>query len=345
MSYILVDTANTFFRARHVTRGDTSDKVGMSLHVVLNSVRKAWRDFDGKHVIFCLEGRSWRKDHYEPYKRNRSDARAVATPREQEEDRVFWETFDNFKDFIAEKTNCTVLQHDQLEADDLIAGWIASHPNDEHVIISTDGDFAQLIAPNVKQYNGVTGITITHEGFFDDKGKRVVDKKTKEVKPAPDPEWLLFEKCMRGDTSDNVFSAFPGVREKGTKNKVGLREAFADRHSKGWAWNNLMLQRWVDHEGTEHRVLEDYTRNKLLCDLTAQPDDIKLIIKETINQSIGLNKNISQVGIRLLKFCASYDLVKVSEQAQSYSEPLNARYINEHDRKSIGTQQSLDLGR
>jgi hypothetical protein len=169
-------------------------------------------------------------------------------------------------------------------------------------------------------------ITTTHEGYFDEKGKPVVDKKTKELKPAPDPEWLLFEKCMRGDTSDNIFSAYPGVRTKGTKNKVGLQEAFADRNSKGWSWNNLMLQKWVDHEGIEHRVLDDYNRNKLLCDLTAQPDDIKLLIKETIDAAIAEEKMISQVGVRLLKFCTSFDLVKVSEQVTSYAEPLNARY-------------------
>lgn len=325
-TYILVDTANTFFRARHVVRGGLEDKVGMSIHTVLGSVRKAWRDFNGSHVIFCLEGRSWRKDIYEPYKRQRSEARAAQSPKEQEEDRVFWETFDEFKSFIQEKTNCTVLQNPQLEADDLIAGWIQSHPEDQHVIISTDGDFAQLIAPNVKQYNGVMQITTTHEGYFDEKGRPVIDKKTKEAKPAPDPEWLLFEKCMRGDTSDNIFSAYPGVREKGTKNKVGLREAFADRKSKGWAWNNLMLQRWTDHEGVEHRVLDDYFRNVKLCDLSAQPDDIRSIINETINTATTANKNVPQVGIRLLKFCAEYDLQKISEQVQSYAEPLNARY-------------------
>ena len=92
------------------------------------------------------------------------------------------------------------------------------------------------------------------------------------------------------------------------------------------SWNNLMLQRWVDHEGKEHRVLEDYERNRLLCDLTQQPEEIKQIIKDTIDQHIGLNKDITQVGIRLLKFCASYDLNKIAEQAQSYSEPLNAKY-------------------
>jgi 5'-3' exonuclease len=325
-TFIHVDTANTFFRARHVVRGSLEDKVGMSIQTVLSSVRKAWREFKGTHVIFYLEGRSWRKDHYAPYKRQRTEARAAQSPREQEEDRVFWETFDQFKDFVITKTNCTVLRHPQLEADDLIAGFIKSHPDDTHVIISTDGDFAQLIAPNVKQYNGVMQITTTHEGYFDEKGKRIIDKKTKELKPAPDPEWLLFEKCMRGDTSDNIFSAYPGVRTKGTKNKVGLQEAFADRNSKGWSWNNLMLQKWVDHEGVEHRVLDDYNRNKLLCDLTAQPDEIKLLIKETIDTAIAEEKLVSQVGVRLLKFCTSFDLVKVSEQVTSYAEPLNARY-------------------
>jgi len=326
-TYILVDTANTFFRARHVIRGDLHDKIGMSIHTVLSSVRKAWRDFKGDHVVFCLEGRSWRKDFYAPYKAQRAEGRAAMNPQEQEEEKVFWETFDQFKDFITNKTNATVLQNPQLEADDLIAGFIQAHPDDNHVIISTDGDFAQLIAPNVRQYNGVMEITTTHEGYFDAKGKRVIDKKTKAEKPAPDPAWLLFEKCMRGDTSDNVFSAYPGVREKGTKNKVGLREAFSDKESKGYSWNNLMLQRWVDHNGVEHRVLDDYKRNVTLCDLSAQPDNIKTVITETITAATTADKNISQVGIRLLKFCAEYDLQKVSEQVTSFAEPLNARYV------------------
>jgi 5'-3' exonuclease len=220
-TYILVDTLNTFFRARHVVRGDIDTKVGMAIHITLNSIKKAWTDFNADHVVFCLEGRSWRKDFYEPYKRNRKETRDAMSPTEAEEDAVFFEIFDEFKNFVSEKTNCTVIQNPVLEADDLIAGWVQNHPNDNHIIISTDGDFAQLIAPNVKQYNGVSNTTITHEGYFDDKGKPVIDKKTKEPKGAPDPAFMLFEKCMRGDTSDNVFSAYPGVRKKGTKNKVG----------------------------------------------------------------------------------------------------------------------------
>jgi 5'-3' exonuclease len=328
MTYILVDTANTFFRARHAIRGDADIKLGMALHITFNSIKKAWQDFSGKHVVFCLEGRSWRKDYYTPYKANRAETRAAMTQKEAEEDALFWETFDTFKNFIHEKTNCTVLQNPKLEADDLIAGFIQTHPNDHHVIISTDSDFHQLIAPNVKQYNGVADTLTTHEGIFDKKGKRIIDKKTKSELPAPNPSWILFEKCMRGDTSDNVFSAFPGVRTKGTKNKVGLLEAFEDKDKKGYSWNNLMLQRWVDHNGVEHRVLDDYERNRRLIDLAHQPDDIKQLITDTIFSNLKENKNISQVGIRLLKFCQLYDMKKIMDNIQNYAEPFQAKYPN-----------------
>jgi len=322
MTYILVDTANTFFRSRHAINGNADIKLGMAFHITLNSIKKAWTDFDGSHLVFCLEGRSWRKDYYAPYKRNRSEARAAASEREQEEDKIFWEAFDTFKDFIAEKTNATVLQNPQLEADDLIAGFIQSHPHDDHVIISTDSDFIQLIAPNVRQYNGITETTYTHEGIFDKKGKRVIDKKTNVEKDLIDPEWVLFEKCMRGDPTDNVFSAYPKVR----KNK--LLEAFNDRNRRGFAWNNLMLQRWVDHNGEEHRVLDDYERNRRLIDLTHQPEDIKQIINETISNK-SQPKNISQVGIRLMKFCNLYDLKKITENIQQYADAFQANYPTE----------------
>ena len=324
MSFILVDTANTFFRARHVVQGSSDIKLGMAFHITFNSIKKAWQDFEGKHVVFCLEGRSWRKDFYEPYKRNRAEARAALTEREQEEDKLFWEAFDEFKTFITEKTNVTVLQHPNLEADDLIAGFIQTHPNEKHVIISTDSDYYQLINENVSQYNGVQEHHITHEGIFDHKGKVVVDKKTGLPKVV-NPEWMLFEKCMRGDTSDNVFSAYPGVRVKGSKNKVGLMEAFEDRTSRGYAWNNLMLQRWVDHNGTEHRVLEDYERNRRLIDLSHQPDAIKEHIQTTIEAGC-VPKDVTQVGIRMLKFCNAWDMKKMADNIQQYADPFQAKY-------------------
>ena len=325
MAHILVDTANTFFRARHVIRGDTSEKIGMAIHITMNSIKKAWQDFDGSHLVICLEGRSWRKDHYAPYKRNRKEALQALTPQEKEENEVFWECYDDFTNFLKTKTNATVLQNPRVEADDLIARWIDKHPDNKHVILSTDKDLNQLVKENVKQYNGITETTITHDGWFDAKGNPVIDKKTKAPKGAPNIEWIIFEKSMRGDPSDNIFSAYPGVRTKGTKNKIGLTEAFSDRQAKGYVWNNLMLSKWVDPDGKEHRVLDDYERNKLLVDLHAQPEAIVEELDQTISQAKSENKNITQVGIRFMKFCAKYDLNKISEQAQLYVEPFNAR--------------------
>jgi len=142
---------------------------------------------------------------------------------------------------------------------------------------------------------------------------------------SPKPPCVLFEKCMRGDSSENVFSPYPGVRVKGTKNKTGLTEAFEDKGKKGWAWNNVMLQRWVDHEGIEHKVLDDYNRNVTLVDLTAQPAEIKELIVETINTN-AVPKDVTQVGIRLLKFCQLYDMKRMMDSIESFAHPFQARY-------------------
>jgi 5'-3' exonuclease len=327
MKYLLIDTANMFFRARHAAfrATDPDEKVGYALHITLSAVNKVYKKFNADHVVFALEGRSWRKDFYKPYKANRAETRAAMSATEQEEDKLFWESFDELTKYLSERTNCSVIRHANAEADDVIARWIALHPSDEHTIISSDTDFVQLLAENVQQYNGITDELLTVEGIFDAKGKRVVDKKTKEPKVIPNPEWLLFEKCMRGDSSDNVFSAYPGVRTKGTKNKVGLTEAFEDKDKKGYAWNNLMLQRWTDHNGEEHRVLDDYERNRELIDLTAQPAAIKDAVDTAIQQQIS-HKDVGQVGIRFMKFCGKFNLIKISESAEQYSQWLNQTY-------------------
>ena len=335
MRYLLIDTSNMFFRARHQAHraSDTWTKLGFALHLTIMSANKVARRFQADHVIFALEGRSWRKDFYEPYKKNRAVARGKMTETESEEDRLFWETYDELTKYLSTKTNCSVIRHPEAEADDVIARWIALHPQDNHTIISSDTDFVQLVSTNVQQYNGITDELITLEGIFDAKGNPIIDKKTKQPKTCEDPAWLLFEKCMRGDTSDNVFSAYPGVREKGTKNKVGLRDAFADREKKGYSWNNMMLQRWSDHNGEEHRVLDDYERNCTLIDLTAQPDEVKHKVDTAIREQIS-HRDVGQVGSHFLKFCGKYDLTKLSENAESVGRWMNETYKGVLDDRS-----------
>jgi 5'-3' exonuclease len=327
MRYVLIDTANMFFRARHgaFRAADAWEKIGFALHITLMAVNKMARRFEADHVVFALEGRSWRKDFYAPYKRNRAVARAALTETEAEEDKMFWETYDELTKYLSTRTNCSVIRHATAEADDVIARWIALHPEDQHTIVSSDTDFVQLVAANVQQYNGISDELITLEGTYDAKGNAVVDKKTKQPKATPDPAWLLFEKCMRGDSSDNVFSAYPGVRERGTKNKVGLREAYADRDRRGYNWNNMMLQRWTDPEGVEHRVLDDYERNRVLIDLTAQPDEVKAVVDAAIREQVS-HRDVGQVGVRFMQFCGKYELNRCSESAEQFGRWMNLTY-------------------
>ena len=328
MKYALIDTANTFFRARHIASRNTEtwEKVGMALHLTLSSVNQAVKRFGIDHVVFCLEGRSWRKDYYKPYKANRKLDESAMTESEIEENKMFWETYEMFTNYLREKTNTSVLRHPIGEADDMIARFIALHPDDEHVIISSDTDYVQLINERVTQYNGVSNQYITLEGYHDEKGRLIVDKKTKEPKLLGDPQFLLFEKCMRGDSTDNVFSAYPGVRTKGSKNKIGLIEAYADRHKQGFNWNNMMLQRWSDHDGVEHRVRDDYERNRVLIDLTAQPDEFKVLFDETIKNDVRTT-TVPQVGVHFMRFCGKYELNKISEQSDTFAKWLNSPYI------------------
>ena len=326
MKYALIDTANTFFRARHIASRNSTveEKIAMALHLTLASTNQIVKRFKIDHVAFCLEGHSFRKNLYAPYKRNRVVDTMSQTEAEVEENTMFWQTYETFIQFLKEKTNVSVLRDPNAEADDLIARFIHLHPEDEHFIISTDTDYDQLITDRVVRYNGVGNELVTLNGYLKENGKPVLDKE-KKPKLLGDPQYLLWKKCMRGDTSDNIFSAFPGVREKGSKNTVGLIEAYADRTKQGYAWNNMMLQHWQDHNGVEHRVRDDYERNRKLIDLTAQPDDVKLSVDTNIREGVR-RTTTPQVGIHLMKFCGKYELNKIADNADTYARWLNSPY-------------------
>ena len=37
-------------------------------------------------------------------------------------------------------------------------------------------------------------------------------------------------------------------------------------------------------------------------------------------------KEVTQVGMRLMKFCAKWDMQRIADQAATFAEPLQARY-------------------
>jgi len=334
-TFLIIDTSNMMYRARHASNsGDIWDTIGVTIHIMLNSIRKSWIKSQATHVVFCLEGKSWRRAIYEPYKANRDALKAAKTPDELEEDKLFYEGVNGFIDFITNQTNCTVLQNELCEADDLIARFVQKHPTDDHVIISGDTDFIQLLASNVTIYDGVKEIILKQDGIYNERDKRLhfnvksntkikvgfpVKKNEEEIYDNEWIEWALFLKFVRGDPGDNVFSAYPRANIK------KIRAAFDDRHDKGYNWNNFMLHRWTDHKNKDHRVKACYERNKELIDLTMQPIEIKMIMDEVIDEAT-LPRGKTKIGLRLLKYAGINELVRISDNPDNYVKFLSAKY-------------------
>jgi hypothetical protein len=338
--YIIVDTANLFYRCRHAVQGDAYSKAGLALHAVFRSIRKLWREYKADHVVFCLEGHSWRYEVYPKYKSARKVQRQLANLKaaDQEEDQVFRETFEELIKFLREKTNATVLHSDGVEGDDWVARFIQIHPDDDHLLVSGDTDFIQMLAPNVKIYDGVRELLITTEGIYDKAGQMIEfglknDGKLRVGKPlkknelfSVEQDWwkkALFFKCMRGDSGDSIFSAYPKVRA--TK----LEAAWEDRNDLGYNWNNLMLQEWHDEDDDGNpktvRVLDAYNFNRMLIDLTEQPHEIKGLMDEVIVEAVQTPRK-QGVGIHFLRFCERNGLVNLSKESADHAEYLNAPY-------------------
>ncbi len=322
--YLLVDTQNCFHRAINVASrsSDIWTKVGLALHITLSGLKKMSDLHNADHVVFCAEGRSWRKEIDAYYKQNRTDKANSRTEDEKEESAIMFEMINDFIDFVDEKTNATLLRSSKCEADDYIARWIQTHPEDQHIILSTDTDFQQLLSHNVRQYNPVQEQMYTIKGIFDLKGELCTDKKGNAL-AIPDPEFILFEKCIRGDKSDNVFSAYPGVTMKSTKKRVGILEAYEDRHAKGYAWNSFMNTNWTHHSGKEVTVREMYEHNKLLVDLTQQPQEIIDLMDSVIASRS--EKSVPMVGVHFLRFAAKYELVHIQNSPESYVRLFNKK--------------------
>ena len=175
-TYILTDGHNLFHRQIRMTNPSLGidNMIGMALHLILNSMKKEYNKWNGTHTVFFLEGRSWRKDIYPEYKANRAVIFSQQTEKEQEDHQILVESFNDFVEYLNNKTNVTVLRNPKAEADDMIAMWVESHPNDKHILISSDSDFFQLLChPNVTIYDPVKDILIKQDGIFDDNGNRL----------------------------------------------------------------------------------------------------------------------------------------------------------------------------
>jgi 5'-3' exonuclease len=329
-TFLIVDAMNVLFRAKFATNEKDPQMIaGLTLHIMFKILMRSSNLLGVDHIVFCFEGKSWRHKVYPPYKAHRKIERLKMTDEEIEAEENMFKMFDDFQTFLT-TTNVTVLQHPEAEADDLICRFIATHPNDNHVICSSDADFVQLISDNVKIFDGVRDVIISKDGVKDSSGKFIefsinndgrikVGKKVIAEKTLPREDWIeygLFAKCVRGDKGDNIFPAYPGVRQTSKKN-IGINEAWDDRDNQGFSWNNFMKSKWVDHLEQEHQVGTDFQRNKLLIDMNMIPDEYKAKFDDYITSSP--SKSNGRIGILLMQFCGKYDLKDIIDSSHIYS--------------------------
>lgn len=343
--YGLVDLSNLFHRARRGAMVDPDTKVGLALLIVFRSLRKLHRELKIDHIVFAVDRGSWRYKTYPNYKSRRKSARLSADVAEQKETALFFDALDELVRYFDERTRCTVLQADDVEGDDFVARWVARHPQDDHVIISGDSDFVQLLAPKVRIYDAINQRMIAADGITDEHKRNLAfivspkDGKIKVGKPTaefvPEPDWwrkALFIKLLRGDTGDSIFSAYPGVRYEGKK--CSIRAAWEDRREQGYDWSNLMFQTWNKLAGTDAagepltetvRVIDEFKINTRLIDLGKQPDEIVERMDRVIDATLA-RPAVGNVGVGFLRFCAAHDQPALAKEANDHVTYLNAAY-------------------
>jgi hypothetical protein len=304
MKRLVVDTSNILFRvasANNKYNTGAEDLAGLCMHSALNTLKSHYRKIKPDQVAVAFEGgKNWRKAYTKStdcvsqryYKGNRiTDDSKIA----------FYELIAAFENLARNHTSLVCLSNPRLEGDDVIAGYAQhfSAVGDEVVILSGDKDFIQLLK--------LPGVSLLNP---DDGKLRGWDKETGEK---IDPEYFMFEKALRGDAGDNVIAAYPRVRS--TK----IMKAFTDEFAKA----NLMNETWqfTPPDGGETRTMvvgDLFRENMTLMNLFEQPEDIRALIKQTIEHEI---LNHGQFSLfHFTKFCAKFGLKKISEDAQHFIE-------------------------
>lgn len=303
MKYLVFDISNMLYRTFFVQRQESDETLaGLATHTALVTLNKYFKKHKPHRVVMAFDRKSWRKEYTaseeclskKPYKGNR---RQDMTPAQQEKYARFIDHMKEFEALIENYTTILTLVEQDLEADDLIAGFCQQEASEDNeiIIISTDTDLLQL-----KRYPNVAVISPAN------------DKEQMLDEFDNDPLYYVFQKCIRGDSTDNVQSAFPGVRQ------TRIKKAFTDPFER----ENLMKELWTNEKKVQFRVQDLFEENQKLIDLEKQPDDIRQLIELSVKAAVKRKREFSMFFI--LKFIGKYKLIKIKESIDQYL-PLLSR--------------------
>ena len=203
---LIVDGLNVAFRWKHSKQLEYK-------HDYVRTVESLAKSYDcGNIVVLADGGSTYRKNLSPDYKANRSEKYAEQTAAEKAEFAQFMGEFKNAFTQLKKRGHLTIRQ-DGLEADDL-AAWIVGKKAEFGIgqiwMVSSDRDWDLLIQDGVSRFSTVTRKEITIDNWEDHYDV--------------EPSMYLTQKCLAGDTGDNV----PGIAGIGPKRAVSLIEQYGD---------------------------------------------------------------------------------------------------------------------
>lgn len=232
-------------------------------------------------AITCDSPNVWRRDIFPTYKGNR------------DKDDIYHdeciEAAMLTKEFFTTVTNSSVFENPRSEADDCIAVFCQESTGVNNIIMSADKDFIQLTNGRTKLYSPTQKTWRTSE----------------------DTEFDLFLKCIRGDTNDNIRSAFPRVRE------TRLRNAWDDPVEM------MNLMETVRKDGV--KVLDAFEMNLALIGLSEQPQNIRDEIIEMIKEETSRRKCYGE--LKIMKFFHENELSEHKEMLVYKERPLRGSVV------------------
>ena len=274
----LVDFSQIFIGSYMTASKFTSVDMDVIRPAVLNVLRlyrtKFVSEF-GELILCCDSRKSWRKELFPNYKASRKKTRSAA-PVDWEN---LYECLNLLKEELVEWFPYQVLEVEKAEADDIIAVLVGL-ANERTLILSSDKDFVQLHAFNVRQYSPMQ--------------KKFVEG---------DAKWSLHEKLIKGDVGDgvpNIMSDDNVFIDEGRRQKPITKKKID-------AWFELDPDMYCDAE-----MLRNYNRNKQLIDLNEVPKSIRINIREQFETTaVGDRK-------RLLTYFINHRLKNLTENLSEF---------------------------
>ena len=295
---LILDVSNLLYRAYYANPNEQADIVmGLAMHGAFLTINKYFKMAKPDKVVMAFDRKNWREEYTKSdacYSKRiyKGERRIKDTPAQKAKYNAFRQHIVEFEDIMRQHTTVVALAADGLEGDDCIAAWVTRNPDHNHTIVSGDRDFVQLLKyPNVILVDPATGKQRTHE----------------------DPLFYMFEKCFRGEpaTTDNVQSAYPKLRTQ------KIEAAYKDPI----AYTNLRMTKWTHIDGREMEVGKLLDENRLLMDLTAQPDYIQDIMDEMVAIATVKKRKFSH--FHFLKFLGKYELREIAKQLETFVPMLS----------------------